>query len=205
VVKPLFIFLNKRRIDMAENTKVITLNDFIEKYDGRKSADTKNLLLKSIIKRTYIPYAEKVSICGSIVKVCYTNNDGDLNSNSSAAYMLYRLKLVENYTYLIIDYNDAPGQYDLLASGDRIFDVLMSFIPEPELDEMRTVMESITSDLHQNQYEIHNYINRQVERFANLFGNITNETIMTILDVLEKEDSRNKISDFVNKIRGIIK
>ena len=190
---------------MAENTKVITLNDFIEKYNSRKSADAKNLLLKNIIKRTYIPYAEKASICGSIVKVCYTNKEGDLNSNSSAAYMLYRLKLIENYTYLILDYNDAPGQYDLLASGDRIFDVLMSFIPESELDEMRKVMESITSDLHQNQYEIHNYINRQVERFANLFGNITNEAIETILDVLGKEDSRNRISDFVNKIKGIIK
>ena len=81
----------------------------------------------------------------------------------------------------------------------------MSFIPESELDEMRKVMESITSDLHQNQYEIHNYINRQVERFANLFGNITNEAIETILDVLGKEDSRNRISDFVNKIKGIIK
>lgn len=190
---------------MSKETKLITLNDFIEKYNSRKSADAKKLLIANIIRRDYIPYSEKASICGGIVNACYVNEYGKLDSNSIAAYMLYRLKLVENYTYLIIDYDDAPGQYDLLASGDRIFDLIMSLIPEHELAEFKTVMESRTSDLHQNRYEIHNFIENQVERFANLFGNITNETITAIIDVLDKEESRNKISGFINKFKGIIK
>ena len=55
---------------MSDN-KIMMIDEFIKKYNTMSSDRLKKELVNGIIKRTYIPYAEKYAICNGIINSCY--------------------------------------------------------------------------------------------------------------------------------------
>lgn len=182
---------------MSEN-KVMNIDEFIKKYNTMSSDRLKKELVSGIIKRTYIPYAEKYAICNGIIKTCYFK-DGVIYIDSVSEYMLYCLKIVENYTYLIIDYNKSIDEFDKL-NKENLITTIVNVLPKQEKEEMRMVLDMVEKDVIANNYETHSFISNQISRFGFIVGTICSSGLETLNDYLAKEDIKTELKG----IRGII-
>ena len=158
-------------------SKQMTVKEFIKKYDVLTSKELKDNLLKSVVKNIYVAYEHKVAICEKIVESSYYVKIKDkddkerkkMHINSPINYMLYCLNIVNNYTNIEIDFTNSLEEFNLL-NGSECLDIIYSYIPERELKEFRMILDMVESDVIQNEYETHAFINNQIERFGNIAG-----------------------------------
>ena len=73
-------------------------------------------------------------------------------------------------------------------------------IPVSEISEIRTLIDMHKSDIMQNVYEPHAYINRQVERFGAL-ANITIEPLMKLIEQKIQGIPQEDITKVVELVR----
>lgn len=184
---------------MSEN-KIMMIDEFIKKYNTMSSDRLKKELVNGIIKRTYIPYAEKYAICNGIINSCYFK-DGIIHIDSVSEYMLYCLKIVENYTYLIIDYNKSVDEFDKL-NKENLITIIVNSLPKQEQEEMRMVLDMVEKDVVANNYEIHSFISFQVARFGNIIGTLCNSGLLTLNEYLSDGNVQSNIINIKDKIKG---
>lgn len=180
--------------------KVMMIDEFIKKYNSMNSDRLKKELINNIIKRSYIPYAEKYSICNGIVKSCYFR-DGNIYIDSVGEYMLYCLKLVENYTYLIIDYTNSVDEFDKL-NKENLITAIVNVLPKQEKEEMRMVLDMVENDTISNNYEIHSYISSQVTRFGNIVGSLCSSGLSVLNSYLKDDNLSSEAKKIKEKIKG---
>ena len=80
----------------------------------------------------------------------------------------------------------------------------MSFIPENEFNEFKTILDMTQSDFMTNNYETKAFISNQIERIKN----VLNVIVKPIADALSKKIdklSENDIEEFGNRLEKIIK
>jgi len=151
----------------------IYLKDFIDKFNDIEDDEKRNEYVASFIKRNYVSYGEKVDSCHRIINSSYYVNGEDqtvfLHINSPAAFMLFCLEIVSQYTSIIVDYSNAVDSYDILRKSS-IIDMIFSFIPKYELKEYDMVLDMVKGDVIQNEYEPHAYLRNLVDRFARVSG-----------------------------------
>ena len=184
---------------MSEN-KSMMIDEFIRKYNTMSSDRLKKELVNGVIKRSYIPYAEKYAICNGIIKSCYFK-DGVIHIDSVSEYMLYCLKIVENYTYLIIDYNKSVDEFDKL-NKENLITIIVNSLPKQEQEEMRMVLDMVEKDVIANNYEIHSFISFQVSRFGNIIGTLCNSGLLTLNEYLSDGNVQSNIVSIKDKIKG---
>ena len=60
----------------------------------------------------------------------------------------------------------------------------------------------VENDLITNEYEVHSFISKQVERFSELFGHIVSPAITRLSDVIKNMDNRT-IENIAEKVKGV--
>lgn len=151
----------------------IYLKDFIDGFNKIDSDSGKEKYIMSFINKKYISYGIKVDSCHRIINSSYyVKEDGNtefLHINSPAAFMLYCLEIVSQYTSIVIDYSNVIESYDLLRESG-IMDMIFSFIPAQELKEYNSILDMVKDDVIRNEYEPHAYLRGLIDRFAKISG-----------------------------------
>lgn len=128
-----------------------------------------------LVIRKYIPLEEKDFRAKTIVDNSYYEN-GEFKVNSTAKHMLTFLSIVDMYTDIEIDFKDALSEYNQLDESMAL-DEIVSEISDKDLNEFRIILEMKCNDMITNEYELHSYINKQVERFGELVRNVLKPVI----------------------------
>lgn len=182
-----------------------TVKEFCEKYNGTNVEQMKQMHVEKIMNPHYVSYEMKISICKKIIESSYykKNNDGSkkLHIDSPIQYMLYCLNLINQYTYIKVDFQNALEEFNLLNEYE-ILDVIYSNIPEKELKEFSMILDMVENDTLQNEYETHAFISNQVERFGELFGHVAKPAIDRFSEVLENMDEKT-IDKVIDKLKGL--
>lgn len=187
------------------NEKTYTVKEFCKTYNNASSNQVQDTLVKSVMNAHYVPYEVKITICNKIIESSYYEKDKDTNIkkmhvNSPSKYLLYCLYVVNQYTYLNVDFTNCLEEFNLLNKCE-LLDAIYSKIPEKELKELRMILDMVESDVLQNEYETHAFISKQVERFGDLFGHILEPALNKIAVALENIDEKT-IEKAINKLNG---
>lgn len=154
----------------------MTTKEFIEKYN---KATDKELLLKNMINRSYVPYSEKIADCINIVR-----KSNEENLNSPLQFMLYAYNIITKYTLLELDEGQNILNFFESLEEINMINGLMSFIPENELTSYQTILNMCNDDYIEN--------NRSLTAFLETkFGALKLSTD-TLLEVLDKYSNNNE-------------
>lgn len=140
----------------------MTVDEFVEKYKELDEAG-KNSLLNDLITTEYVPYAIKIADCKRIIQsTSYTNTEPNMFSiNSPARHMLLNLQLIDRYTDLEIDYNEALEIYDMLDEIDAIDNIITS-LPAKEVSKYRKIMKMMLKDFKMNERSMIGYLDSKL-------------------------------------------
>ena len=188
--------------------KKYTVKDFCKKYNELKNEQAQITLVKSVMNNHYVPLENKVTVCQKIAESAFyskTENNGKvvkkLKAYSPAHYMNFHLYMVNEYTNIDIDFSNSLEEFNIL-NKNRLFSLIISLISSVELTEFQELLNMVENDLITNEYEVHSFISKQVERFSELFGHIVSPAITRLSDVIKNMDNRT-IENIAEKVKGV--
>lgn len=118
--------------------------------------------------------------------------------NSSANYMLTCLNLVDMYSPIKINYNDSLSDFDFLSKSGLMY-WIMDNISKRELTEFTKINEMVGNDEITNNHEIHNFIDKQIERFKELLEILINP----IIDNIDTDNIKDLLNSAINSINKV--
>jgi len=138
------------------------VDEFLDEYK-KFDEEAKGEYVKSIINTKYVSYATKISDCKRIIQsTSYTNTDPNMFCmNSPARHMLLNLQMIERYTDLEIDYNNALNIYDMLDEVDAITGIL-GCIPFKEASNYNHIMKMMLKDFRMNERSMIGYLDSKL-------------------------------------------
>ena len=139
------------------------IDEFIEKYKQLNNDVDKVNLINGLIVTKYVSYATKIADCKRIIEsTSYTNTDPNMFSmNSPARHMLLNLQLIDRYTDLEIDYNEALEIYDMLDEIDAIDNIITS-LPAKEVSKYCKIMKMMLKDFKMNERSMIGYLDSKL-------------------------------------------
>ena len=201
------------------------IKEFCENYKNRATDKLKGDYLKENMKiTTYLPFIKKDALAQNIVNATtykfedYTNEDGttgrrrtnQIQINSTAQMLLFYRVIIENYTDLEVETDGFYEEYDALNESGVLFELTADFdghpslIPAKEISELRGMVDLKQRDAMTNQYETHNFISNQVERFGTLIGVTLKPVLEKISEQIENM-SEEDVEKFTNKFEKLLK
>ena len=134
----------------------ISVDMFVKTYKANSKAKDKTFedFMKKHITTSYIPFMNKVAICGSIAKATCHVKEGErefIRFDSPTRYLIFVMKLIENYTDIEIHDDVVAIEYDKLNEVGAI-NTLINYIPEAEYAEFSTILNMKMDDLRDNEY-----------------------------------------------------
>lgn len=182
--------------------KYVTVKDFVKSLKNRSSDDARRVYLEGTLAiKDYERYEVVCAICDQIVASSYFTEDGQFKIDSCKKYLMYVSALLNTYTNIRFDENDALGDFNLLQRYGLV-DVIIGYIPDAQVAMFDSVLNMKSNDLMTNYYEPHAFIREQVIKFAPLI----HKWIDSFLDVAEdviKEIDMNKIKQVLSKEENI--
>ena len=182
--------------------KQVTVKDFVKSLKNRSSDDARRVYLEGTLAiKDYERYEVVCAICDQIVASSYFTEDGQFKIDSCKKYLMYVSALLNTYTNIRFDENDALGDFNLLQRYGLV-DVIIGYIPDAQVAMFDSVLNMKSNDLMTNYYEPHAFIREQVIKFAPLI----HKWIDSFLDVAEdviKEIDMNKIKQVLSKEENI--
>lgn len=164
----------------------ISVDMFVKTYKANSKAKDKTFedFMKKHITTSYIPFMNKVAICGSIAKVTCHVKEGErefIRFDSPTRYLIFVMKLIENYTDIEVGTDNVAEQYDKLNEVGAI-NTLINYIPEAEYAEFSTILNMKMDDLRDNEYST-------TALFYNLREElrISEEVLNSVIDKLKEE------------------
>ena len=159
------------------------IDDFIRKYN---SAKDKEKYLKESIKKTYIPYHEKVADCERVVRATtiYKENESDIEIfrlNTPAQFMIFTMNIISKYTE--IEYDETLDAYEKLDQLN-IINTLISYIPERERAAYNTLLNMVQDDYMENNRSLVSFIETKVKALG--------LSVDAILDAMSKYIPQNE-------------
>lgn len=177
----------------------MNIKNFVALYNRKKTPEEKAALISEHITVSHVNYVDKVNRAELIVRTTYHEKHVDENGNettvfyqnSAAKYMFYSLSLVDLYTDIDVDFTDATESFE--AINGEILDMILQGIDERELQEFRMLLEFACDDVMVNEYNIHSFIEKQIERL----GVLTE----TILKPIVEQINEGKLTEILDKIK----
>lgn len=202
----------------TENKEAMTILEFCEGYSKCIDTVKPNYIADHLEIKQYLPILEKDILAQRMVDATmykYDEEDGKrvrtnmIQVNSVAQRILFTRMIVETYTNLTTTSSSFAEEYDALKQSG-VYDLLLvnyedhpSMIPAWEIVECNDLVELKIRDTMTNSYEIHGFIQEQVERLGKL-ANIALDPIMKAIQNeignIPKEELGN-IVDFVKKAK----
>ena len=176
------------------------IETFVRLYNTKKTDEERIDLVKERMNGKHIGFSDKVNHADIIAKQCYYQKEKDANGverevfkqNSAAKYMFYSLTVVKLYTDLDVDFKKALEQFEML--NGEILDDIMNLVDQRELKEFQMILDFACDDIITNEYELHSFIGKEVERFGNLVG-------ATLAPILQSLDM-NKVEEMIAKLNN---
>jgi len=191
-VKKHFIDAEKDRI------KFITVKEFVKALTNRSSDDARRVYLEGTLAvKDYERYEVVCAICDQIIASSYFTTDGQFKVDSCKKYLMYVSALLNTYTNIRFDENDALGDFNLLQRYGLV-DVIIGYIPDAQVAMFDSVLNMKSNDLMTNYYEPHAFVREQVVKFAPLIHGWINSFLSMAEDVI-KEIDINKVQEIVQK------
>lgn len=153
------------------------IDEFIRKYNSAKDKDK---YLKESIKKTYIPYHEKVADCERVVKAT-TEIDGIFKINTPAQFMIFTVNIISKYAE--IEYEDVLDTFEKLDELNLI-NALISHIPEREFASYNTILNMVQDDYMENNRSLVSFIETKVKALG--------LSMDAILDAIQKYVPQNE-------------
>lgn len=190
-VKTHFIDAEKDRI------KFVTVKEFVKALTTRSSDDARRIYLEGTLAvKDYERYEVVCAICDQIVASSYFTGDGQFKLDSCKKYLMYVSALLNTYTNIRFDENDALGDFNLLQRYGLV-DVIIGYIPDAQVAMFDSVLNMKSNDLMTNYYEPHAFVREQVIKFAPLIHGWI-DSFLNVTENVVKEIDMNKIKELVN-------
>jgi hypothetical protein len=203
------------------------IKEFCNKYKNIANDKAKQMFIKDNLEvLSYLPFKEKLSILDKVVQPTvfkfedYTTDIGEVKQRSSgqirvdsiSRQILFYRFIIENYTNLEVS-EDFIEDYDALKQSGVLYELFStteeheSLIPVSELVELNRLIEMKVDDTLTNSYEIHGYVQSQVDRFATLAGITLKPILEKIADEVDNldEDKINKLGKLIERGMRIVK
>lgn len=191
-VKTHFIDAEKDRI------KFVTVKEFVKALTTRSSDDARRIYLEGTLAvKDYEKYEVVCAICDQIVASSYFAIDGQFKADSCKKYLMYVSALLNTYTNIKFDENDALGDFNLLQRYGLV-DIIIGYIPESQITVFDSVLNMKTNDLMTNYYEPHAFVREQVVKFAPLIHKWI-ESFLSATENLTKDIDMEKIKKVIRK------
>lgn len=183
----------------------ITIKKFCEMYSKQATDNLKNKYLKdNLVITPYVPFLTKDALINNLIKATMTDKTtGNVHVNSSAEYLLLMRILIENYTNLTVETVGFYEEYDELKKSG-LFNILLigsdataPLIPYEEIAEFKYLLGLKKQDYMTNHYEIHSYINEQINKLK-ILGEPLMDVISKKVAEIPKEDL-DKVVEFAKK------
>lgn len=174
--------------------KKYTVKVFCDNYKDEKKRDS---LLSDVIKNHYVPFEQKIAICQKVVELSHYVKE-EINGkeykrpriNSSTQYVLFNLYMVNEYTNIDVQFKNVIEEFNLL-NGCGALDGIIVRIDDRESKEFRMVLDMTESDLLQNEYEIHAYVNNLIDRVENIVDTVGTPALDMIQHLAKNTDWKN--------------
>ena len=191
-VRTHFIDAEKDRI------KFVTVKDFVKSLKNRSSDDARRVYLEGTLAvKDYERYEVVCTICDQIIASSYFTVDGQFKVDSCKKYLLYVSALLNTYTNIKFDENDALGDFNLLQRYGLI-DVIINYIPEAQVAMFDSILNMKSNDLMTNYYEPHAFVREQVVKFAPLIHKWI-ESFLGAVEGVVNEIDMNKVGAIIRK------
>lgn len=183
----------------------ITIKKFCEMYSKQATDNLKNKYLKdNLVITPYVPFLTKDALINNLLKATMLDKDtGNIHTNSSAEYLLLMRVLIENYTNLTVETAGFYEEYDELKKSG-LFNILLigsdataPLIPYEEVAEFKYLLGLKKQDYMTNHYEIHSYIDKQIDKLKILGEPLMNVISKKVAEI-PKEDL-DKVVEFAKK------
>lgn len=184
-----------------------TVSAFANKYESAKTRSDKSNLVKSIIRRSYVPFIEKITMIQSMLETSFNDQGGIKIPNQFSLHTNFYTTVLFLYTSLEIeeegtdDKTAALRAYDILQSTgiwERIFETIGS--DYWELIRIRDMyLENMKAE---NQITVQ--LAKQVTRFGTLIGTALEPLTVAMTQELEKM-TPDDISGLTNGILSVVK
>ena len=183
----------------------ITIKKFCEMYSKQATDNLKSKYLKdNLVITPYVPFLTKDALINNLLKATMLDKDtGNIHTNSSAEYLLLMRILIENYTNLTVETAGFYEEYDELKKSG-LFNILLigtdvtaPLIPYEEIAEFKYLLGLKKQDYMTNHYEIHSYIDKQIDRLKVLGEPFMNAISKKVAEI-PKEDL-DKVVEFAKK------
>ena len=138
------------------------INEFIDEFK-KLDEDGKVSLVNDLVTAEYVSYATKIADCKRIIdSTSYTNTEPNMfRISSPARHMLLDLQLIERYTDLEIDYNNALEIYDMLDEAGAI-DYIITSLPTKEVSKYCKIMKMMLKDFKMNERSMIGYLDSKL-------------------------------------------
>ena len=184
----------------------MTVSTFATKYNNCKRLSDKENLVRSIIKRPYVTYIEKVSMIQSLLGASFNEKNGLKIPDELCIHINFHILILSLYTDLEIDKTgndktDGFQAYDIFQACD-IWSVLKRQIG-PDYAELENVKELYIKNMAAEN-ELSVQLSNQVTRFATLINSAFKplaSIIQTAMENLSSEDRENLKNNIVKIIK----
>jgi len=179
----------------------MTISEFMAIFNEKATNDEKEAFVQEHIIDKYIPYETKADAALAIINTSYftkvKNSDNtetrEFNINSVSKYMLTCLSYLQLYTDIERGKDGTTVLQDFNTLNEAgIFDMIARNMNQRELEEYNRVIKMVSDDTIANEYDIHGFVKKQVERFGKLVGS-------TLAPIIENIDM-DMLQEIVNKL-----
>lgn len=172
----------------------ISVDVFIKTYKATSKAKDKTFedFIAKHMTTTYIPYLTKVAYCQDIVEKTshriIDRNRKIVKVSSPSRHLFFTMKLIELYTDIEFNtYEEVDKDNNISIDYDKLKEcgaapVLISAIPEEELDEFTTILTMVIDDFYQNEYSLTALAYNAKESLS-----LSEEVINSVIDDLTKQ------------------
>ena len=172
--------------------KDITVQEFINIYNKKKSDQEKQDYIKSLVKIKYMPFVTKMTLAEKIIENSYWDNiekKDVVKINSPIRHILHVYTIINNYTYVKIDNKNLADEYDALNKEGLATEFIRAI--GDDVAEFTAIEEMTAQDFMTNHYGTQAFIQSQVTRLSDVLKEVGTALSPVITDALKdvsKED-----------------
>lgn len=176
----------------------MTVTEFVEEFN---KTQTKDKLIKSHIKTTYIPYEMKIALCDNIIKHSMykeVNSKQVFVPNMPLQYMFVIRTVIEQYTDL--EWSDTKNimpEFNLLEQYDVVAYIFSKTTGEytevgKDYQKLKTILNMMIDDITDEERSLVPYIDTKLEAMSLMLNSLS--------DVINSfaEENQDKIVDFLS-------
>ena len=171
--------------------------DYIKVVAQYKTSKDKESFVKKHIKRSYVPYAEKLSEAIEIAnRSTHISIDDKVLYKKNTPIMRFMsiVRIIALYTDIECEQDKIVDMYDAL-SKEGLMVQLLSSIPETEISEFMSLVDMSVSDIYENERDLSALLDSKMTALELAM----NTLLDSFQSTLEKIDAKQLLNDIKNE------